>query len=325
MRNAMTGLLVAALLVLGGCGCGKQGEGEGLKGTVTISGAWALYPMAVKWAEDFQKLHPGVRFDISAGGAGKGMADVLGGAVDIGLVSREVNPAEIAKGAFPIAVTKDAVVAVASADNPFVAALQERGITKQRFADIWVTKALTDWADVLPGASVGEGAGTTTINVYTRSDACGAAETWAAYLGAHQEDLEGVGLYGDPSIAEAVSKDKLGIGYNNVNFAYDAQTRKPAAGLVIIPIDVNENGRVDDAERFYATRDEIVRAIADGAYPSPPARPLYFVTRGAPESPVVTEFIRWVLTDGQKEVAGAGYVALSDETLERERRKLLGQ
>jgi phosphate transport system substrate-binding protein len=323
MRKAITGLLVAAMLVLGACG--KQDEGEGLKGTITISGAWALYPMAVKWAEEFQKAHPGVRFDISAGGAGKGMADVLSGAVDIGLVSREVNPAEIAKGAFPVAVTKDAVVAVANKGNPMIGALRERGITKQAFVGIWITQATTDWSELFPGAAGASEAGTTTINVYTRSDACGAAETWAAYLGAHQEDLEGVGVYGDPGVAEAVSRDPLGIGYNNVNFAYDAHTRKPVAGLVVIPIDLNENGVLDDAERFYATRDEIVRAIGEGAYPSPPARPLYFVTRGTPERRAVSEFIRWVLTEGQKEVAGAGYVALSAQTLEQERRKLSGQ
>ena len=33
--------------------------------------------MMVRWGEEFQKLHPKVQFDISAGGAGKGMADAL--------------------------------------------------------------------------------------------------------------------------------------------------------------------------------------------------------------------------------------------------------
>jgi len=45
---------------------------EKAKGTLTLSGAWALYPMAVRWAEEFRKINPEVRIDISAGGAGKG-------------------------------------------------------------------------------------------------------------------------------------------------------------------------------------------------------------------------------------------------------------
>ena len=52
-----------------------------VQGTITVSGAFALYPMMVAWAEEYQNIHPGVRIDVSAGGAGKGMADTLGGAV----------------------------------------------------------------------------------------------------------------------------------------------------------------------------------------------------------------------------------------------------
>jgi len=29
---------------------------EGLKGTISLSGAWALYPLAVRWAEEFRKI-----------------------------------------------------------------------------------------------------------------------------------------------------------------------------------------------------------------------------------------------------------------------------
>src|SRR6185503_18872142 len=76
-------------------------------GHITISGAFALYPMAVRWAEEFKKLNPGVKIDISAGGAGKGITDVLSGTADIGMVSRDINPEETKKGAYPIAVTKD--------------------------------------------------------------------------------------------------------------------------------------------------------------------------------------------------------------------------
>ena len=65
---------------------------EKLSGQISISGAFALYPMTVKWAEEFRKIHPGVRIDISAGGAGKGIADALSGMVEIGMVSREINP-----------------------------------------------------------------------------------------------------------------------------------------------------------------------------------------------------------------------------------------
>jgi phosphate transport system substrate-binding protein len=130
-------------LLLGGCGqTARQSEGE-LNGTLTISGAWALYPMVVRWSEEFHTLHPNVEFDISAGGAGKGMADTLAGAVDIGMVSRDVHPEEIAQGAFWVAVTKDAVVPTVNADNPYLARLQTQGLARATFEAIWMGQITT--------------------------------------------------------------------------------------------------------------------------------------------------------------------------------------
>jgi phosphate transport system substrate-binding protein len=277
--------------------------------SVSLSGAWALYPLAVRWQEEFLKTHPGINIDIQAGGAGKGMADVLAGVVDIGMVSRGIFPAELEKGAVAVAVAKDAVVPTVSRKNPFLEKILRRGLTKEEFRGIWIDKSAKTWQEVLGGV------GRTPIHVFTRSDACGAAEVWAAYLGGHQEDLAGIGVYGDPGLAEAVRRAPSGIGFNNVNFAYDAQTLKPVSGLAVCPVDLDGNGVLDPAEDVYTTRDDITRAIADGVYPSPPARELFFVIKARPSRPAVAEFLEWVLGDGQAYVAEMGYIALGPEAI----------
>jgi phosphate transport system substrate-binding protein len=299
----------------------KMPETEGgLTGTITMSGAWALYPMAVKWAEEFQKIHPGVRIDIAAGGAGKGMADALADVVDIGNVSREIYPEEAAKGAWWVSVTKDAVVSTANANNPLRDTLRKKGVTRETFITIWITGTITDWKDVV--SLSGQTTSKCNLNVYTRSDACGAAGTWAEFLGKKQEDLLGVGVYGDPGLADAVKNDVLGIGFNNINFVYDAKTKCVVEGIMIVPMDLNANGVIDKNEDFYTTRDGIVQAIAAGDYPSPPARALHFVTHGKPAKKVVREFIRWVLTEGQRYVAEAGYINLTENKIRQELEKL---
>ena len=105
------------------------------------------------------------------------------------------------------------------------------------------------------------------------------------------------------------------MGFNNVNFAYDAKTLKPVAGLEICPIDLDGNGLVDPGETIYATRDDLTRAIAAGVYPSPPARDLYFVIKGQPGRPLLAEFLEWVLTEGQKYVAEMGYIAVGPDRI----------
>ena len=60
---------------------------EGEQRTIAVSGAFALFPMMTVWAEQYSAVNPNVRFDVQGGGAGKGMTDVLAGAVDIAMVS----------------------------------------------------------------------------------------------------------------------------------------------------------------------------------------------------------------------------------------------
>jgi phosphate transport system substrate-binding protein len=292
------------------CGSKAKKNKDSLDGEITISGAFALYPLVVKWAEEFNKMHPDVKIDISAGGAGKGMTDALSNMADLGMVSRDIYPSEVDKGAVVFAVAKDAVVPTINADNPIINDIMKIGLSREGAISLWLKNSVKTWEQLL-GMS-----GNTALHLYTRSDACGAAETWGAWFGAKQEDLEGTAVFGDPGLAQAIQKDKLGIGYNNLSYAYDEKSRKLNPGIAIIPLDVNGNGVVDSGEFFYDTKDEIIAAIADGRYPSPPARELFLVSNGVPVKKEVKAFLEFVLTKGQEYNIPVGYISLSKEILD---------
>ncbi|HEX3052045.1 MAG TPA: substrate-binding domain-containing protein [Aggregatilineaceae bacterium] len=322
MTRKLLALLLVAVLLIAACGDDKESSSDNKKATskdsedtpkstITISGAFALYPMVQKWADEYKALHPEVEFNISAGGAGKGMSDVLAGAVDVAMVSREIRAEETDQGAVGFAVTKDAVVATVNADNPVLDQLLTVGLTPEKGKAIWIDGEMTTWGEVV-GSDNND-----PISVYTRADSAGAAEVWALFIGGEaQEDLvAGIGMQGDPGLAEAVRQDPMGIGFNNIGFAYDLTTGQAVEGIRVVPIDLNGDGQINDDENFYADKSSITAAIADGRYPSPPARELYVVTKGEPNA-AVTAFIRWILTDGQQYVDAAGYVQLADESLQ---------
>lgn len=278
--------------------------------TVSVSGAFALFPLMTLWAEEYQKINPNITFDVQAGGAGKGMTDMLSGAADIAMLSREPRQAELDEGSFLVAVTIDSVIGTFNANNPYAEQLLAQGITAEESNSIWVTQTITTWSQLL-GVD-----GTDAINVYTRSDSAGAAEMWSLFSGGKtQEDLKGTAVNGDPGLAEAVRQDPLAVGFNNVGFTYDPATGLPNEGLLVIPIDTDGDGTISEEENFYETRDEFTQAVAEGKYPFPPARVLYLVTKGEP-SPAIAEFYRWVLTDGQAFVQAAGYVKLTDAQIQ---------
>ncbi len=302
----------ATLVSCGGSSSNNKVENDGkLKGELSLSGAFALYPLAVVWAEEFQKLNPDVKVDVSAGGAGKGMTDVLAGVVDFGMVSREVYPQEQEKGAVGFPSAKDAVVPTINANNPILDKILAHGITKEIARKIWIDGNVKTWGDVLGTDDQ------TPIHVYTRSDACGAAETFANWFGAKQEDLGGTAVFGDPGLAAAIQKDIYGIGFNNIGYAYDNDSHKLNADLQIFPVDVDGNGSISDDEQFYDLKDNVTKAIAEGKYPSPPARDLYLVTKGVPTDPIVIAFLKYVLTDGQKKNEPVGYIEITKEKIDK--------
>jgi phosphate transport system substrate-binding protein len=188
-------------------------------------------------------------------------------------------------------------------------------VSREILSDIYITGEITTWGQVVGRPELAD-----PIHVFTRSDACGAAVTWAEYLGHAQEDLLGVGVYGDPGVLEAVIKDPLGIGFNNLNYAFDFQTGQPVAGARVVPLDVNGNSQAD-LEEFYDAKEQAIDAVATGRYPSPPARDLNLVTKGEPTG-LASIFMKWILTDGQKYVDEVGYIPLTEEKLNEELQRL---
>lgn len=280
-----------------------------LSGTITISGAFALYPMMTVWAAEFTKLHPAVQFDVQGGGAGKGMTDTLAGAVDIGMISRTIKPAEEAQGAFWVSVARDAVFPVVSAKNPVLADLVAKGISQATFKKIFITGEAKTWGDVVGRPDIKD-----LVHVYTRSDSAGAADQWALFSGGKaQADIltNAIGVNGEPALVDTVGKDPLGISYSNLNSVFDTSSGKLVQGISVPPIDINGNGKAD-ANEYYQSKDEAVKVIADNTYPSPPARFENLATKGKPTA-LTLAFISWILTDGQKDLEQAGYVKLTTD------------
>jgi phosphate transport system substrate-binding protein len=231
------------------------------------------------------------------------------------MVSRDIHPAEIEMGAFWIAVARDAVFLTVNKDNPVWDELHHNGITREKLVGIYITGEITSWGQVVGLPEVKE-----SIHVFTRSDACGAAATWAGYLGGKQEDLLGIGVYGDPGVLDAVIKDPQGIGFNNLNYAFDFDTGLTVTGTRVSPLDINGNGFLEP-EEIYDTKEAAVNAVALGFYPSPPARDLNLVSKGQPVG-LAQNFFTWILTEGQQYLSEMGYVALPQDKLDIELSKL---
>jgi phosphate transport system substrate-binding protein len=314
MKSKTFILVLAAVGILTTCTNKKEQEAT----SISISGAFALYPLAQTWAEEYNKTHPDIKFNIQAGGAGKGLLDVLSGATDVGMFSREIGDEEKGKGIWWIALCKEAVLPTINAANPYIDIIRKRGLKKEEFKSIFIDQEPSAW-DSLLSVSATE---PNKINVYTRQDAAGSAESWASWFGQKQANLKGITVSGDSSLAEAIKKDRNAIGYLNSVFVFDIFTGEKYEGIDVVPIDMNGNGKIDNEEHFYDDLANFLEAVHSGKFPSPPARDLYFITKGRPQDPKILAFFKWALTDGQKFVHADGYVPLKTDFLQEQVKKV---
>lgn len=289
-KSLIFSILLAWLFLILACSSNLNKE----KSVVTLSGAFAIYPTAVAWGEEFQKEYPDTKIEISAGGAGKGAADCIAGLVDIGMVSRDPDLSELEKGITAIPISHDGVFLTINEKNPFVEKILEKGLTKEILTAMYIDKKKMTFEEILQI----ESASKNMINIYTRADSCGAAATFAKFLGNFkQENLDGIGVNSDPQMINAVLNDVNGISYVNFSYIFDKEG-KIFQGLKVIPIDVDGNGKIDEKEKI-SSRKEAINSINEGTYPI--TRKNYFFVKGELKG-MVKEYIKFCLGDEGTEI-----------------------
>lgn len=89
-------------------------KGEGVEGSLNISGSTSVTPLMEKLAEAYEK-ETGVKISINGSGSGQGIKDALAGSVDFGMSSRELKKDEKLEAK---AIAKDGIAVIVNKENP---------------------------------------------------------------------------------------------------------------------------------------------------------------------------------------------------------------
>ena len=116
----------------------------------------------------------------------------------------------------------------------------------------------------------------------------------------------------------------LSIGLCCQRYAYDLLTRKEIEQIKVIPIECNSNGILEDKEKFYDDLDLLQRAMWTGKYPIHSFLNYYIVAKEKPKNKLHIDFMKWVLTEGQKELHTEGYILLRTRIINTEINELNG-
>ncbi len=283
----------------------KEVKGD-LQGLITISGAYALYPLILKMAEDFMALHQGVKIEVSRTGTGEGITSLVAGKTQLAMISRPLNDDEINEGIWTIPIAKDGVAPIVNQKNPYLEKLINQGINPEEFMRLFTSGKQMTWGDIL-GTKASD-----KVVVYTRADESGAADVWANFLYKKRSDLKGIGVTGDDEMITSIQQNPLAIGFCNFSYAFNPATGERIKDIQIIPTDLDFDNTIERKEIPFVNLEQAHRSLWLGFYPDDLCRELLIGSKGKPADPAIIEFLYYILGDGQTNVKKSGFCPLNN-------------
>lgn len=291
---------VLLVLVLISSSFNSQEQHSKIKRTITITGTRFFYPLVEKWAEEFKRENSDIDIVIRFG---------LQNA-DISMTGTPVDKENPDRGIYSV-VSRFAIVPIVNEKNPAWVDLQKHGLSKADFEKIYFRGDQEQFSFKFSG-----GATHVPIRVYTRG-ACASA-TFSKHFGKQIDDLANLDtkIADDNVLLQNVLNDSLGVAYNNLGFVYDLQSRTQRPGIKVVPIDLNENGKVDVDENFYDNLDQLIQKLETTHIDLPPVGKMVFIYKEI--KPEVKAFTDWVQTKGQQYNHAFGFLLAHQQLTDRQ-------
>jgi phosphate transport system substrate-binding protein len=345
LRSLVQVILCSGLAAGVGCsGGGSQASRIGAGGATFVD------PIMQKWAAEYKK-DKGVEVDYVKSGSGKGITDLTAkqvafGCSDAPMTKKELDAATEKGGdVFHIPVTMGAVAIVYNA--PGVPALKLSGPV---LADIYLGNVKT-WNDpkiseLNPGVALPDKA----ITPVQRAEDSGTTSIFSDYLSKVSPEFkekvgagkkmnalkEITGQKGNDGVASFVKNNPGSIGY--VEVAYAKQNEIPAAalknksGAFVTPdaAGVTAAGEAGMKEKptaepfsLHDLTYSLTDAPGEASYPIVGmSYAILFKKQPKDVGPALTEFLKWVVTDGQKFASELHYAPLPEDLRKRATEKL---
>ena len=339
VRIAAVGALAVALLGAAACSGESKGAADTNRvvtsgGGVDLTGAGATFPYPIysKWFSEYA-AKAGVKINYQDIGSGGGIRQLSEQTVDFGASDAPMTDEEMAKArGGPIMHFPTVIGAVAVAYN-LPGLTQPIRLSGPVLADIFLGK-LTRWSDTrIASLNPGVKLPATDVLVAHRTEASGTTFIFTSYLATVSPEWKtgpgaaksvqwpvGLGGKGNEGVAGTLKQTPGAIGY--VELAYAKQNKltaalvQNAAGQFVAPsvegATAAAQGAVATLPRNTDYRISIVNAAGPTSYPIASFTWL-LVYRNMPDATKakkLTDFLRWALTDGEKEVSTLDYAPL---------------
>lgn len=331
-------IVLATLALVAGCAPKEQPATTSGARTLTINGAGATFPNPIysKWFADYHEAHPNIQINYQPIGSGGGIKQVTAQTVFFGASDMPMTDDQLKSAPGPILHFPTVLGGVVPVYNipgfsgslrftgPLLAAIYLGNVRKWNDASI---------AKMNPGLNLPA----TDIAVVHRSDGSGTTFIWCDFISETSPEFKqkigastsvqwpvGVGGKGNEGVSGLVKQTPGAIGY--VELIYALQNKIPfgsvqnkAGSFITASLD-----SVTAAAAGVSMPDDFRVSITnpDGkdAYPIASFTWMLFYQNPSDKqrAKVMVDFMKWALTDGQKETQALSYAPLPKSVVDKE-------
>ena len=272
--------------------------------TIIISGTRFTYPLIEKWIAEYAKVNSTVTIQLAAKSDGTVSPD-------LNIIAHQPSTDELKENQEILYAGRYGLLPVTNRNNPILSTTK-RGLTKKDIDKLFFEVENIDEDPVVEKPKF-------PATIYSRDNKACASTALANYFGHVTSEIRGIKILGDDIyLISAIKRDTIGLTYNNLGYLYNTNSRKLKDGIALLPLDLKKEAKSITTGDL----DEVISILENNKVETIPVEKIGFIYSQENARKEVSDFLKWVLTDGQKFNHAEGFLNLNKHELAEQSNRL---
>ena len=272
--------------------------------TIIISGTRFTYPLIEKWIAEYAKVNSTVTIQLAAKSDGTVSPD-------LNIIAHQPSTDELKENQEILYAGRYGLLPVTNRNNPILSTTKRR-LTKKDIDKLFFEVENIDEDPVVEKPKF-------PATIYSRDNKACASTALANYFGHVTSEIRGIKILGDDIyLISAIKRDTIGLTYNNLGYLYNTNSRKLKDGIALLPLDLKKEAKSITTGDL----DEVISILENNKVETIPVEKIGFIYSQENARKEVSDFLKWVLTDGQKFNHAEGFLNLNKHELAEQSNRL---
>jgi len=280
------------------------------KEPIIIRGTKFTYPLIQKWISEYTKVNPTANIQLAAKAS---TSTSTSQTADLNIIAHQPTKEELGENQEIIYAGRYALLPITNTKNPLLATTAKKGLNKKEIDKLFFE--VINYDDEPATKEKQKFAAT----IYSRDNKTCASTALAQYFGHTSSEIRGKKVLGeDIYLLSAIKKDSIGLAFNNLGYLYDVNSRNLKEGIALLPLELKKETK----DILTGNLDHVIEVLEKNRIETIPVEKIGFIYSQQNARKEVSDFLKWVLTDGQKFNHSEGFLNLDKQVLAEQSNRL---